>query len=168
MAEITGSKISALPAVTSASDSDVLAGVQSSTTKKFSLSVIAAWIKGWITKSDVGLSNVANVLQYSASNKPTPTDLGAQTAIDGGTISLSLSWSGSDPYTQTVTVTGATVTSNSLISLQPTVAQLASLIADGVVALSIENNAETLTAYALGAAPTTAMSIACTVTEVVV
>ena len=88
--------------------------------------------------------------------------------VDGGTITLSLSWNGSGPYTQTVTVTGATATGNSLISLQPTAAQLASLIADGVTAITIENNAGTLTAYALGATPSTAMTLACTVTEVAV
>ena len=83
-----------------------------------------------------------------------------------GSITFSLSWSGSGPYTQTVTITGATVTSNSSISLQPTAAQLAQLISDGVQAITIENNAGTLTAYALGATPSTAMTIACTVIEV--
>ena len=141
---ITGTKISALTAASSASDSDVLAGVQANATKKFSFAVIKAWIKSWLA----------------------PSDIGAQEAVGVGTISLPLSWSGSDPYTQTVTVTGATITSSSLISLQPTAAQLTQLLADGVTALTIENNAGTLTAYALGAAPTTAMTIACTVTEV--
>lgn len=82
------------------------------------------------------------------------------------TITFSQSWSGSGPYTQTVTVTGATVTSNSSISLQPTADQIAQLISDGVQAITIENNAGTLTAYALGTAPSTAMTIACTVIEV--
>lgn len=82
------------------------------------------------------------------------------------TITFSQSWSGSGPYTQTVTVTGATVTSNSSISLKPTAAQIAQLIADGVKAITIENNAGTLTAYALGKTPSTAMTIACTVIEV--
>lgn len=83
-----------------------------------------------------------------------------------GSITFSLSWSGSGPYTQTVTVTDATVTENSQISLQPTAAQLAQLISDGVQAITIENNAGTLTAYTLGATPSTAMTIACTVIEV--
>lgn len=71
--EITGSKISALPAASAASDSDVLAGVQSNTTKKFSLSVIKAWVKGWISKTDVGLGNVENERQYSSAN-PQPAN----------------------------------------------------------------------------------------------
>lgn len=163
---ITGTKISALTAASSASDSDVLAGVQSSTTKKFSLGIIKAWIKSWLVKGDVGLSNVANVLQYSADNKPTPSDIGAQAAIKAGSITLSTTWSGSGPYTQTVTVTGVTVTSNSVISLRPTPAQIAALQTDGITALTVENNAGTLTATAIGGSTSAAMTIACDVTEV--
>ena len=89
-----------------------------------------------------------------------------QQKITAGTITLSATWSGSDPYTQTVTVSGATVTANSKIDLQPTSGQLAQLISDGVTALIIENNSGVLTAIALGAETSTAMTIACTVTEV--
>ena len=91
-------------------------------------------------------------------------------SIDGeepvGSITMSASWTGNNPYTQTVTVTGATVTSHSLVSLQPTAAQMASLISAGVSALTIENNNGTLTAYAIGSAPSAAMTMQCTVTEV--
>lgn len=170
MPDISGTKISALDADNSISDSDYLAGVDAGSspvkTKRFTLSALKTFFQSGLTKSSVGLGNVDNVLQYSASNKPTPADLGAQTAIDSGTLTLSLSWSGSGPYTQTVTVTGAVVTANSMITFQPTAAQLAQLISDGVQAITIENNAGVLTAYALGAAPTTSMTIACTVTEV--
>ena len=51
------------------------------------------------------------------------------------------------------------------MDLQPSAAQLDALIADGVGALLVENNAGTLTAYALGAAPSTAMTMQCTVEE---
>jgi hypothetical protein len=71
--EIVGTKISDLTAASAASDSDVFAGVQSNTTKKFSLSVIKAWVKGWISKADVGLGNVENERQYSSAN-PQPAD----------------------------------------------------------------------------------------------
>jgi len=100
---------------------------------------------------------------YTAITDPTKED-----AIKPGSISLSTTWTdnGDGTYSQTVTVTGATVTSNSLISLQPTPAQLAQLMSDGVTALVITNNAGTLMATALGAETTTAMTIACTVTEV--
>lgn len=89
-----------------------------------------------------------------------------QPVIDGGTVTLGTTWSGSGPYTQTVTVTGAAVTQHSKVDLQPTAAQLAALLADGVTALVIENNAGTLTAYAIGAAASTSMTVQCTVTEV--
>lgn len=84
-----------------------------------------------------------------------------------GTITLSLSWSGSGPYTQTVTVSGTTITEKSSVTLQPTATQLSQLITDGVTAITIENNAGTLTAYALGGTPSTAMTIQCTVSEVI-
>lgn len=89
----------------------------------------------------------------------------------GGTITLSLSWSGSGPYTQVVSLgtvllwTGG-ITANSKIDLQPTPAQIAQLISDGVEALVIENNNGTLTAYAIGAAPSVALTLQCTVMEV--
>lgn len=266
-------KISELAEATNLSESDVLAGVNAATTRKFSLARLKAFFFAALTKADVGLGNVANVLQYSADNKPTPAELGAvpetrtvnghplsenvtvtksdvglnnvdntsdankpvstaqQAAIDAavqeaeaaipapsaadpqmdgtaspgssgawsrgdhvhpsdtsrvpttrtvngkalsadlvldavGSVALSLSWSGSEPYTQTVEVTGATVTANSKIDLQPTPAQIERLISEGVEALVIENNNGTLTATAIGAAPSTAMTVQCTVTEV--
>ena len=91
---------------------------------------------------------------------------GKQSAIRQGTVALSASWSGAGPYTQSVTVTGAAVTAHSRIDLQPTAAQLAALIADGVQALTVENDNGALTAWALGAAASAAMTVACSVTEV--
>ena len=82
-------------------------------------------------------------------------------------ISLSDTWIGEDPYTQTVTVTGYTITANSKVDLQPDANGIAQLIEDGVQALYIANNNGTLTAYSVGAEISTAMTIQCTVTEVV-
>ena len=87
-------------------------------------------------------------------------------ATHTGTISLTTTWTGQGPYTQTVTVSGARVSDHSKVDLQLTAAQIATLMADGVTALTIENNYSTLTVYALGAAPTTAMTIQCSVVEV--
>lgn len=84
-----------------------------------------------------------------------------------GSITLSATWSGSDPYTQTVTVSGLTVSANDRIDLQPTAAQLAQLISDGVQALYVENNNGTLTAYAVGGSTSAAMTIQCTVSGVI-
>lgn len=85
-----------------------------------------------------------------------------------GSITLSDTWTGTaSPHSQTVTVTGATVTANSKVDLQPTAAQIESLISDGVTGLVIENNNGTLTAYAVGAATTAEMTLQCTVEETI-
>lgn len=84
-----------------------------------------------------------------------------------GTITLSASWSGSDPYTQSVTVSGAAVTEKSKIDLIPTGAQLAQLAADDVKSVTICNNGGRLTAYAVGAQPSGSMTVACLVEETV-
>lgn len=83
-----------------------------------------------------------------------------------GTITFSTSWSGSGPYTQVITVTGATITNNSKVDLQLNATALNALIEAGVIALWVENNNSTLTAYAIGAAPSVALTVQCTVTEV--
>lgn len=262
MPDTVNQKISELPAATSPGNNDVLAGVQSNTTKKFTLSALKTFFQNGLVptsrkvnnkalsaditldKSDIGLGNVDNVQQYSASNKPSSADvtydgtIGGVIPVGGGTvkgaldylsvgssdlpemdsmggnagasykwarsdhqhpsdtsrvpttrtinnmaltadlalywgttITLSLSWSGNGPFTQTVYPNSyilwtSGITAKSRIDLQPTAAQLTQLITDGVTALTIENNNGTLTAYALGAAPSTAMTIACTVTEV--
>lgn len=96
---------------------------------------------------------------------PASSIIPTQTTV--GAIALSASWTGTaSPYTQVVTVTGATITANSKVDLQPTAVQLASLMTDNVTALVVENNNTTLTVYALGAAPSSAMTVQCTITEV--
>lgn len=140
------------------------------------LSASSAWLivgGGMATTTYYGKVKLNNTVTSTsatqaatASTVKTAYDAAVAAKPKGGSITLSLSWSGSGPYTQTVTVTGATVTSNSKVDLQPTAAQIAQLIADGVEAVVVENNAGTLTAYSLGATPSAAMTIACTVTEV--
>lgn len=91
------------------------------------------------------------------------------TPIYKGSISLSTTWTGAEsPYSQTVTVLNiGTLTNKSKVDLQPSVEQMAQLIEDGVVALLAENNNGTVTVYAFGEAPTTAMTMQCTVMETV-
>lgn len=90
----------------------------------------------------------------------------ADAEIRQASIAFSAAWSGSGPWTQVVEVTSALVTASSLVSLQPTAAQLAALMAAGVTAIVVENVDGILTATAFGAAPSEAMTVQCTVTEV--
>ena len=84
-------------------------------------------------------------------------------AVSKGSVTISSSsWSGSGPYTQTVTISGATITANTKVDLQPDATALAQLISDGVTALYIENNNGTLTAYAIGAATSANITVQAT------
>lgn len=168
MPDTEGVKISLLPSATTPADADVLAGVQGNTTKKFSLSAIKAFIIAAVTPGGIGAvpdTRTVNGQALSSNISLDAEDVGAASPPEVGSISLSSSWSGSGPYSQTVTVTGATVTANSKVDVQLTAAQIASLIAAGVTGLVIENNAGTLTAWAVGASPS-AMTVQVTVTEV--
>lgn len=88
-----------------------------------------------------------------------------QTKLWKTTLSLAATgWSNSDPYYQTVTITG--VTANSMIDVQPTSAVLSQLQTDGVTAIWVENDNGTVKVYVKGAKPTAALSLQATVTEV--
>jgi len=91
---------------------------------------------------------------------------GGGSSVRMGTINLGTSWGGNDPYTQSVTVTGTTITANSKVDLQPDSSVMEQLTTDGVTALWIENNNGVLTAYAIGGSPSVAMTVQCTVTEI--
>ena len=54
-----------------------------------------------LDKTDIGLSNVANVLQYSVDNKPTPADIGAvptTRTVNGYALNTDIIISASDVY----------------------------------------------------------------------
>ena len=118
-----------------------------------------------VTKAQVGLGNVDNT---SDANKPVST--AQQAAINAckvkkNTLSLpTASWTGSGPYTQTVTITGITV--NSKVDIQMDATALGVLIDSGTSAIWIENNNGTLTAKALGEKPNANLSVQVTITEV--
>jgi len=132
-----------------------------------SLSALAseAWAVGTEDGTDVGSLDPRwhNNAKYYAQQAAALT-VGKEDAIRAASVTLSASWSGSGPYTQSVSISGATA--NTKVDLQPNAAALAQLLSDGVSALYIENNGGTLTAYALGAAPTAALTLQCTLTEV--
>lgn len=88
---------------------------------------------------------------------------GAEPVI--ASISFPLSWtdSGSGYYTCTPTISGVTVSANGKVDLQPTAAQTIQLQSDGVASLHVVNSNGSLAAYAIGHAPTVAMTMQCTV-----
>lgn len=92
------------------------------------------------------------------------------TDYSGPTAKLSLtlaaaSWTGSaSPYTQGVTITGGTATSQADIQADATAIQ--QMLDDGTNAIYIANNNGTFTAYAVGEKPTADLSIQVTVYEV--
>lgn len=91
-----------------------------------------------------------------------------QTPVHTASITIAYAnWSGNGPYTQTVTISGATITANTKVDLQPDATALAQLIADGVTALYISNTSGTLTAYAIGAATTADMTVQCSYYETI-
>ena len=102
-------------------------------------------------------------------NKKTPAEvlelIGAASKTKQVAVELSATWTeGDNGYTQTVTI--ADGTENSLVALQPTAAQIIALQEAGVTALMVDNDNGTFTATAVGAAPTEAMTIQATLTEV--
>ena len=112
------------------------------------------------TSTDTQYPTAKAVWDYMSSHSGSSVSLGS--------ITLGTTWSGAGPYTQTVTITGVTVTSNTKVDLQPDTTALAQMASDGITALYIENNAGTLTAYALDGKPTTNLQIQCTLTDIIV
>ena len=126
------------------------------------------------SKSNIGLGLVENERQYSAANPPPypvtavngqTGDVAVQPSIVPGSLSLTESWGDHGTYfTQALTFAG--MPANGKVDLQPDYAAINQLIEDGVTSLYVENTDGVLTAYATGAAPTAALTIQCTITEV--
>lgn len=89
-----------------------------------------------------------------------------QEQIDKLTLTLTAaSWTGSaSPYTQGVTITGGTATSQADIQADATAIQ--QMLDDGTNAIYIANNNGTFTAYAVGKKPTADLSVQVTVYDV--
>lgn len=81
------------------------------------------------------------------------------------TVSLGTTWSGDDPYVSTVTVTGYTVTTQTMVSVLPSSDVVDQMLADGITNIFITNNDGVLTATVIGATPTVPMTLQVLCTE---
>lgn len=81
------------------------------------------------------------------------------------TVSLGTTWSGSDPYTSTVTLTNYAVTDKTLVNILPDPNVVQAMMADGITEIFITNNNGVLTATALGGVPSSAMTLNVLCTE---
>ena len=79
-------------------------------------------------------------------------------------ITLPATWAGNGPYTQTVTIANAG--NGSEVNLQMDDAVLAQLKTDGVQAIYISNDSGVFTAHAIGAKPSNAITIPCSIANV--
>ena len=84
---------------------------------------------------------------------------------DVDTVSLGTTWSGSDPYTSTVTLTNYAVTDKTLVNILPDPNVVQAMMADGITEIFITNNNGVLTATALGGVPSSAMTLNVLCTE---
>ena len=112
--------------------------------------------------------SASGILKSNGSGSISAAVAGTDYALPQKKASITIAyanWSGNGPYTQTVTISGATITENTKVDLQPDATALAQLISDGVTALYISNTSGTLTAYAIGAATTADITVQCTYYE---
>ena len=110
----TGIKISGLTAASTGADADVLAGVQSGTTKKFPLSVLLNYIKGKLTASDIGAQatiTASGILKGNGSGSVSAAVAGTDYATPA---SVALKADKSD--LASISITGSTNNTGSTIS----------------------------------------------------
>lgn len=122
-----------------------------------------AWATGQINGEDVDpdADQYENNSKYWAEQAASA----AGQSIPVGTITLTTSWTTSNGvHSQVVAVPG--VLSTSKIDLQPDVTALEQMLSDGTSALWAVNNAGVVTVYALGTAPTAALTVQYTKMEV--
>ena len=83
-----------------------------------------------------------------------------------GTLTIGTTWSGDDPFTQSVTTT-YTATDKTVVDIMPDPDIVSQLQADGVSQIIIQNDNGALTAYAFGAKPSTSLTIQVLYSEVI-
>ena len=81
------------------------------------------------------------------------------------TISIpTAGWSGSGPWTRTLSITGGTA--SSMVDIQSSEAVINTMIESGTTALFIKNNNGVFTLVAIGAIPNAAITLQVSITEV--
>lgn len=113
-----------------------------------------------------GTASAGSSTNWARGDHVHPTDTSRQSQIYTDTITTTTTWSGSGPYTQTVTLSNYTPTSNSKVDLQPDSTVISQMISDSVNGLYVSNTNGVLTLYAIGTAPTSAMTLQVSITEV--
>jgi hypothetical protein len=83
-----------------------------------------------------------------------------------GTITIGTGWSSTEPFSIVVTSQDYTVTEHTMVSILPHTGTLIQMREDGVQTMYITNDEGTLTVYAIGHAPTVAMTVPVLYTEV--
>ena len=73
-------------------------------------------------------------------------------------------WSGSGPWTRTVSITGGTA--SSMVDIQSSEAVINTMIESGTAALFIKNDSGVFTLVAIGAIPNAAITLQVSITEV--
>ena len=81
------------------------------------------------------------------------------------TLSIPTSgWSGSGPWTRTISITGGTA--SSMVDIQSSEAVINTMIESGTTALFIKNDSGVFTLVAMGAIPNAAITLQVSITEV--
>lgn len=85
-----------------------------------------------------------------------------------GSLSIGTSWTGSEsPYSQSITISGYTVTANTRVDLAADANTIATLTEQGVKSLFVVNDNGALTLYAVGEKPTSSITVQAAVYETV-
>ena len=93
---------------------------------------------------------------------------GGESAVTVKSLTLSADWTGSaSPYTQTVTVTGYTVTEKTKVDLTADETAIGVMQASGTERIYISQDNGQLTAYAIGGKPNASMAVNAILQEVV-
>ena len=85
-------------------------------------------------------------------------------AVKVGSITISSSsWTAvTGAWTQTVTISGATILADTKVDLQPDATAIAQMTSDGVTAMYVSNTNGTLTLYSVGSTLTSTTTVQCT------